>query len=199
MLSEEWRGSNCFFKRRGKQKIANSEVISPSVQEERWERYMYEWHTPEELAGWAKQLRVFRYCRAYGGHANDGDALKAAILINNRHDLEEVCSHMGMELKVLPALHDGDPPYSRSIQAYPEYEQPGWIEISEVPLHVWVYPDRLELHLADPINRHVVTQEVLNAAVIVEQILEPLYERIIDPPQDNRRCVCPKYYPALFK
>lgn len=32
--------------------------------------------------------------------------------------------------------------------------------------------------------------------VEVERVVDV---RIIDPPQDNRRCVCPKYYPALFK
>lgn len=41
----------------------------------RWEQWLYERHSRAELAEWAPTLRYFRYCRAIGGHANDGDQL----------------------------------------------------------------------------------------------------------------------------
>ncbi len=41
----------------------------------RWEQWLYERHGKAELAEWVPTLRYFRYCRAVGGHANDGDQL----------------------------------------------------------------------------------------------------------------------------
>ena len=45
----------------------------------RWEKWLYETHHPDELHAWAIRLRYFRFCRAIGGHANDGDHLRVAL------------------------------------------------------------------------------------------------------------------------
>jgi hypothetical protein len=45
----------------------------------RWEQWLYERHSKAELAVWAPTLRYFRYCRAIGGHANDGDQLMVVL------------------------------------------------------------------------------------------------------------------------
>jgi hypothetical protein len=42
---------------------------------DRWEQWLYERHSKAELAVWVSTLRYFRYVRAVGGHANDGDEL----------------------------------------------------------------------------------------------------------------------------
>ncbi|SMC88171.1 hypothetical protein [Kibdelosporangium aridum] len=44
-----------------------------------WEEYLYREHSRETIARWARELRYFRFCRAYGGHQNDGDRLLVAL------------------------------------------------------------------------------------------------------------------------
>ncbi|MDO3408150.1 hypothetical protein QWJ34_00065 [Saccharibacillus sp. CPCC 101409] len=36
------------------------------------------------------------------------------------------------------------------------------------------------------------------AAERLEPLLNPLKDRLIDPPQDDRNCICPGYHPELF-
>ena len=50
----------------------------------RWDAYLHERHSPEELRGWARSLAYFRFCRAFGGHANDGDCLRVALAVRRR-------------------------------------------------------------------------------------------------------------------
>lgn len=44
----------------------------------RWSRWSFEDHPEAELRRWARRLRLFRFVRAWGGHAIDGDASVAA-------------------------------------------------------------------------------------------------------------------------
>lgn len=43
-----------------------------------WSRWSFEDHPEAELRCWARRLRLFRFVRAWGGHAIDGDASVAA-------------------------------------------------------------------------------------------------------------------------
>ena len=43
-----------------------------------WREYLLRTHPEATLKGWAKRLLLFRFCRAYGGHAIDGDSLDVA-------------------------------------------------------------------------------------------------------------------------
>ena len=40
--------------------------------------HLFSDHAELTLRDWARRLRIFRFCRAFGGHANDGDSLEAA-------------------------------------------------------------------------------------------------------------------------
>ena len=43
------------------------------------EAYLYRDHSRAEIHRWARELRFFRFVRAYGGHNNDGDHLLVAL------------------------------------------------------------------------------------------------------------------------
>jgi hypothetical protein len=43
------------------------------------EAYLYRDHSRAEIHRWARELRLFRFVRAYGGHNNDGDQLLVAL------------------------------------------------------------------------------------------------------------------------
>lgn len=48
-----------------------------------WTDYLYRRHSPEQLAEWARSLEYFRFCRAYGGHNNDGDRLLVSLWLDD--------------------------------------------------------------------------------------------------------------------
>lgn len=165
--------------------------------EERWRRYLYERHARGELREWARKLRYLRYRRATGGHAGDGDRLLAAVAVENRQQLESVCGMLGIELQPVPEELDW-PRQVRSLD-YPDYLQPGNAEIGGVEAFAWIYSDRLEISVSDTDNPYEVSASTVDAASErLEPLLAPLQERLIEPPNDNRNCVCPKYYPELF-
>lgn len=170
--------------------------VSP---EERWLRYLYELHSPEELVQWGKKLRYLRYRRASGGHAGDGDRLAAAIRIEGREHLESVCAALGIVLRPL-AEGEEDPVWRPRVKDYPDLGQPGHTEIGGVPSFVWIYRDRLELGVSDPDNPYEVSASTVDAAAGgLEDRLHPLRELLIQPPDQSRNCVCPEHYPELFE
>jgi hypothetical protein len=57
---------------------------------DRFEQYLFRSHSRAELQAWAKRLRYFRFCRALGGLANDGDCLAVAL----RHRGEADAQHL---------------------------------------------------------------------------------------------------------
>ncbi len=71
-----------------------------------WERWLYETHCRAELGEWADRLRYFRFCRAVGGHANDGDALRVAL----RADTESAVLTLLAAIDVEPVSVDPDAP-----------------------------------------------------------------------------------------
>ncbi|CAM4177816.1 hypothetical protein [Saccharibacillus endophyticus] len=170
--------------------------VSP---EERWLRYLYERHSPEELVEWGKKLRYLRYRRASGGHAGDGDRLAAAIRFEGREQLESVCEALGIVLRPL-APGEEDPVWRPCVKDYPDLGQPGHTEIGGVPAFVWIYRDRLAISVSDPDNPYEVSAPTVDAAAGgLEERLHPLRELLIQPPDPSRNCVCPEHYPELFE
>ena len=41
--------------------------------------YIFKVNSEQTVRRWAHELKIFRFCRAFGGHTNDGDMLKARI------------------------------------------------------------------------------------------------------------------------
>lgn len=175
----------------------------------RWEAYLYERHAKSDLAIWAPTLRFFRYCRAYGGHANDGDALLASISIRYRSGLESVFRQLGIPLIILPP--DNPTPvagvsypmeqftqFQHGIKQFPDIKQPGHVRLSDVAAHVWVFAENMTISIADESLAYEVTEQAIASAQRVEALLEPLAAQVIDPPQDNKHCICPKFYPEIW-
>ena len=57
-----------------------------SVRMDRFRSYLFERHNEEEIRRWVSSLSYFRFCRAYGGHANDGDHFLAAFRYRDEAD-----------------------------------------------------------------------------------------------------------------
>ena len=182
-----------------------------------WERYLYEDHTRKQLADWARRLKYFRFCRAYGGHAGDGDQLIALLHTPDEPTLLATCATLGLPLQPMPSEAEaatvplGDRPSSS--RHFPHWQQPKRVEIDGARLFCWVTshapkgPDgkptgqalpALQFSLSDRDNVWAVTESTVREAELLETRLAALAAQLIDPPQDDRNCLCPKHYPEMF-
>ncbi|MDO3639538.1 hypothetical protein [Mycolicibacterium arseniciresistens] len=173
----------------------------------RWLAYLYETHPPEQLRRWAPSLRYFRFCRAFGGHAGDGDSLRAAVRATTEAEVRTVLAGLGLD--ATPVADDAPRPVPgvgyrgdayarlpRRIDHLPHLAQPGHVDIGGVRAFVWVRATRVEVSLHD---RGEVTREVVDSALRIEPHLAPFAADVLDPPLDDPHCVCPKYHPHLWR
>jgi hypothetical protein len=174
-----------------------------------WEEYLFRAHSRAELATWVRSLHFFRYCRAVGGHANDGDRLLAAVAIQSLEELTETFSCLGLCIENLPKDNPQPVPgveytveefdkFVSASEAFGQIKQPGRVRLGDAEALVWIEADSLEISIVDQQDCYEVTAQAVDSARRVEQLLEPLADRVIDPPQDNQHCVCPKHYPELW-
>ena len=80
----------------------------------------------------------------------------------------------------------------------PVVRQPGHVRLAGAKVFAWVHPGRLELSISDEEDIYEVTPEAVQSALAVERLIALLEDRLIDPPQDDRHCLAPKYYPELW-
>ncbi len=172
----------------------------------RWERYLFEQHPRETLRAWAHRLEVFRFVRAYGGHANDGDSLDAAFRYASEAELLGFFRATGLEPVVYPAR----PPQPEPGRPYPADEfdafpslipgtrwvgQPAHCVVAGVRAFVWFEKDRITVSV---FSAGGVTEEDVARAALLEPLLKAVPLGRIEPPTDDEHCVCPKYHPELF-
>lgn len=173
---------------------------------DRWHQYLFESHDEATLRNWARRLNLFRFFRAYGGHANDGDSLDVAYRYDSIQGLRDFFAFLDMAL----VEHSERPPQPVPGVAYPgdEYarfpslipgtkwiEQPGHCEIAGRRAFIWCTEGQIKLSLA---SGYVVSENDVASAEALEPVLREAPLARIEPPIDNLNCVCPKYYPQFF-
>ena len=130
-----------------------------------------------ELRALARRLRVFRFCKALGGHANDGDSLLAVYAYASEAELMAFYTHLGVT----------NGPRAR-------YET-GVLRMDGAAPHARLDGGRIYLTLG---GQWEVAEADVAAAEIVEKRLEGAPLSLVEPPLDDEHCVCPKYYPDWF-
>ena len=184
-------------------------VIRHVNQDQRWLDWLYERHSQTELTEWALSLEYFRYCRAYGGHANDGDELKVALRYSSEGELRSLCEMMRIPLEEMPpdaprpvtgVSYRGDEfaKFLSYVDNFPHIRQPGQVSLNGVSCFAWIYPRKIELSIADASDPYEVTPRCVEGARAIEPLLRRLSGSIDDPPRDNKHCICPKYYPGVW-
>jgi hypothetical protein len=173
---------------------------------DRWRQYLFESHPEDTLRDWAKRLSFFRFVRAYGGHANDGDSLNVAYRCQSIEELERFFRYLE-----IPLVHFAERPAQPEIGiSYPgdEFakfaslipgtrwiEQPGHCSIANHKVFASCEQDRIRISLDDDYR---VTESHVKAAEAIEKVLLGAPLARIDPPIDNEHCICPTYYPDYF-
>lgn len=182
---------------------------SPSEQSA-WERWLFEPHSRSELARWAPTLRVFRYCRAIGGHSRvDADELRAAFRVPTRAELERVLGALGATVTELPPDAPQPVPgrsytgaewaaFRRPTRGFAGLEQPGRLDVAGTPAFAWVGGDRLELIVSDLDHPWEVTDAAVAGARWIEPRLAGILDLVIDPPRGDEHCVCPLLHPEIW-
>ena len=180
-------------------------------QQSRWESYLYEKHSREELASWARRLRYFRFLRDPGGASAGGDSLEVRFQVEEQADLERICRTIGLPLEKIdpqrPTLQPGKSYTSDEYAAledpippFPAYRQLKWTHIHEIPVFAYVSNNgKLQISVNQPDSIWDVNETAVQNAETLELLLDSVAASIIDPPQDNDHCICPKYYPEFWQ
>lgn len=176
-----------------------------SSDEEAWRRYLYEEHDEQTLRRWARRLSIFRFCRAVGGHANDGDELSAVFRYASIPQLLGALRQLGFE----PVVHATQPPQPEPGRGYPAdefarfpslidrtwIEQPGHCTLHGAKAFVWCGDGRVAISIS---SGYQVTEGDVERAAALEPLLAALPLERIDPPSDSEHCISPKHYPHWF-
>ena len=174
------------------------------------EEYFFETHSKAEIARWCAGLKRFSFCRAYGGHANDGDSFQASIKFSGESELLRVMQLLGIELNILPSDNPVPVPgksyslpefekFKFGIEGYPKYEQPGWQRVLGISAFVRVKEYHINIHLSGGDgNIYTVTERDFENAQAVENHLEPYGLSFAHPPKECF-CICEECYPAVWE
>ncbi len=172
-----------------------------------WLQYLYEEHSESELRQWASRLQFFRYFRAYGGRANDGDSLDIALKYESTELLIKHLKRLSIEPTIFSDLPDQ--PISGTKYSHEEFtsfpslipetewiKQPGHCEIFGVKVFIWCSGGFIKIS-ASPAS-YVVTTEHVESAERLERELGDLKQFLVDPPKETKHYICPKYHPSIF-
>ena len=171
-----------------------------------WTRYLLESHSEETLQSWAKRLSLFRFFRAYGGHANDGDSLDVVYRYDSFQELEKFLNLLGINLtnytEQPPQPQSGVSYSGEDFTKFPSLiadtewiQQPGHSVISGQNVFIWCEGGLVKISIGE--NYQVTEANVASAEMVEKLLLSSNLERI-DPPFDTKHYICPKYHPAYF-
>lgn len=172
---------------------------------DRWTQYLLESHPEATLREWAKRLHMFRFFRAFGGHANDGDSLDVAFAYKDTAELKLFFSHLGVQL----IEYSSPPPQPVPGVSYPGdvyatfpslvpgtlIAQPKYCVLLGHKVFAWCTSDLIKLSIT---SGYQVEPSDVASAEALEIVLQKIQLPRIDPPMDNKNYICPKYYPEFF-
>jgi hypothetical protein len=177
------------------------------MNEDHWISYFFERHSAVELRGWARRLRLFRFFRAIGGHANDGDSLDCALRYRSVAELEAFFSCAGLPLvRYDSESSQAEPAVTHSGEVYSSFpslipgtkwiRQAGHCEIAGNKAFVWC--DGTIIFISATPGKYDVTDADVENARRIEAIVRNAALEVQDPPRDTRHYFCPKYFPEQF-
>jgi hypothetical protein len=162
-------------------------------------QYLFESIDLPTLRLWYARLHYFRFLRAVGGHANDGDSLNAALRYHSESDLLDLLCVLGLSAGNGSVLSSEVPlaaPRPSFVPDTNHLRQPGHCQIGGSDVFVWCSGSAMIIS-ANPLS-YTVEEIHVQAAEAVENVLRAsLHHRILDPPGESPYYLCPHNYPDL--
>lgn len=184
----------------------HTQALAERIDMDRWLAYLFESHSEDTYKYWAKKLKLFRFFRANGGHANDGDSLDVVYAYNSLEEMTNFFEDLGIKLKTYHEKPDQPVPgkgYRGDIFAqFPSLipntqwiEQPKHCVIDGVKVLIWCYNNQIKISIGTDYRVSVTDFE---NAEKVERVLSKVDLEVIDPPRDSKHYISPKHYPSYF-
>ena len=179
-------------------------------EERTWAEYLFQEHPEPFLKHWAKRLKYFRFVREYGGHGSPPDKILLSLKYDGQNDLLILLQSLEIKYQQFaekPAQPVQNQKYSgQELAKFPSLvpdtewvEQPKHQAINNISFFVWCYKERVEFTISGTLeNRWHITEMEFENAERLEPLFENHVQRIIDPPEDTKYCICPKYYPQYW-
>lgn len=154
---------------------------------------------------------MFRFYRAQGGHANDGDTLTLGLRYNgSEEDLLAMFAALGIAVQrygpdtpqpVPGHAYTGEEfqRFPALVYGHPSIGQPSHVRLHGVACHVWAARDQVEITIQSELDVWEVDDAAVERARMLEAHLEPLAGRVIEPPVWSRNVVCPTFYPEIWQ
>ena len=175
--------------------------------------YMFEQHSRQKIAGWARQLHYFYFCRAQGGHANDGDTFMAGIIFSDKVDLLHKLSLLNIRpgtigpddlQPVAGQAYTGDEfaKFKTPVTDFPGIEQPGHVCITGQKAFIWISQRMITFSVSgiDDGNLYEVSDADFKACLALEAVFDNLnWQAYKDTSaMQSSSCVSPASYPEFY-
>lgn len=141
-----------------------------------------------ELKRWVRKLRYFRICGSFGAHFDEPDSLRVALELDG--GVEQVLSEFARSgADVVP--HDADPHSSSRL-----------VRVGGQIVYMSGAAERLtSIHFIGPelIGWVPISSAQVDAAAAWEQWIDPIADKLVDPPYFPELCVTPATRPDLWR
>ena len=162
-----------------------------------WDEHIFQEHPKQFLIDWARRLKYFRFVKADGGHGSSPDKILLSLKYNGQDDLIKLFENLGINYQQYKKR-----PIKPELSLIPKTE---WIEqpkhqvFNNINLFVWGYEENIEFSITGSSeNKWKITVAEFENAESLETLFENYVQRLIDPPQDTKHCLCPKHYPQYW-
>ena len=173
-----------------------------------WCEILFRDHPKARLRAWAQSLRHFRFVRGSGGGRDEqGDCLMVVLRASSRQEVEGIFTTLGVGTCSSPrdpsesgmrGVDSAEKSSEKSAARLVESPASGSLMLNGARVFVDRKWDQLELSISDPEKPYEVTSTAVEMAQRIESLLDPLADKLVEPPRDDRHCVCPKYYPSFW-
>lgn len=172
--------------------------------------WIFENHDKDTLSRWVSSLKLFRFVRAWGGHANDGDQFILLIDYNGIEELKSALHELGAELRTIPEGYPRPVPgvsykweeyrkFKNEIYEHPGYEQPGKVYLLNREVYVFIRDELIQIQVRDIENPYIVTEDTFQYCMKLEDYLLQCKSLTFSKANDNKaNYLSEVLYPELF-
>lgn len=173
-------------------------------------KWICENHGFDTIKKWVTSLKLFRFVRAVGGHANDGDEFVLLIEYLDIAHLKEILRFFSIELNEIPPDYNSPKPgvpykyiefskFKSEIKEHPGFEQPGKVKLLNREVFIFVGNNLIKICVTNLYNPYIVTDEEFQYCMKLENYLISNFDLNYSYCNDKfANYISKSKYPVLF-